>query len=139
MLAKNFAGISSDNKRSILSGIRLYNLYNFVKILDYSGLDPVRTWNHSNCTLQKYDFMENTTRENDIFNKKIEDSLTSLIGKRKKIFWFYVLKRFSFRNSLFFSNFLYNILNIEGRTLSGGICFMKHLPSKIKYHSQSDE
>ena len=43
MLAQNFAGISSDNKRSILSGIRLYNLYNFVKILDYSGLDSVRT------------------------------------------------------------------------------------------------
>ena len=88
MLAQNFAGISSDNKRSILSGIRLYNLYNFVKILDYSGLDPVRTWNHSNSNQKKYDFMENTTRENDIFNKKIEDSLTSLIGERKKYFGF---------------------------------------------------
>ena len=32
--------------------------------------------------------MENTTRENDIFNKKIEDSLTSLIGERKKYFGF---------------------------------------------------
>ena len=88
MLAQNFAGISSDNKRSILSGIRLYNLYNFVKILDYSGLDSVKTWNHSNSNQKKYDFMENTTRENDIFNKKIEDSLTSLIGERKKYFGF---------------------------------------------------